>query len=234
MEALGLATTNYNYMHKFLDDPPTSKPTNSKSSPLDILQRVKTDERLDGLLSEQGSENILIISEQREAIILEYLNEWDFSDPKKRFEDSQYAAAAILVATNKTGDKNYDFFFMHILSTSHAVRILLPLIPTEFQIALVRQWWLLTLMVYVAQLRPDIKLEHVLGYDLKGKDWDWVDKKAIEGEHSLDAHYVKALRAMKEAATTWGDREQFYLKAAARFGEEFNDWGGFGVGPRQQ
>ena len=233
MEALGIAVTNYNYMHKYLDDLHDSKPTHNTASPLDVLQRVRTDKRLDDLFNEPGDNNVKEVLEQHGDIVIEYLNAWDFSDPKKQFEHSQHAAAAVFVATQESGSPSYDFFLMHIVSTSHAVRILLPLIPIEFHMALVRQWWLLTLVVYIAQLRPEIKLERVTEYDLKGRDWDWVDKKATEGEHSLDAHYVKALRSMKEAAKTWGDDEKFYLKAAARFGDEFNNWGGFGLGPVQ-
>lgn len=33
---------------------------------------------------------------------------------------------------------------------------------------------------------------------------------------------------MKNAAETWGDPEQFLLKAAVRFATDFNGWGGFG------
>jgi hypothetical protein len=33
---------------------------------------------------------------------------------------------------------------------------------------------------------------------------------------------------MKEAANTWGDADDYFLKAAVKFVEEFGDWGGFG------
>ncbi len=34
---------------------------------------------------------------------------------------------------------------------------------------------------------------------------------------------------MKVASETWGDPSQFYLKAAVKFGDEFEHWGGFGA-----
>ena len=34
---------------------------------------------------------------------------------------------------------------------------------------------------------------------------------------------------MKEAAQTWGDSDLFYLKAAVKFADEFESWGGFGA-----
>jgi hypothetical protein len=32
---------------------------------------------------------------------------------------------------------------------------------------------------------------------------------------------------MKEAAQTWGDESQYYLKAAMQFADAFDHWGGF-------
>lgn len=230
IEALGLITTNYNYLHKYLDDPSYTKPpAHGTSSPLEILHRIYKDKRLDGAVTEQGSNDTEPLVSSHEAIILEHWNSWQFSDPKKQFEDSQYAAAALVVGNPKARTEKYDFFLLHVLTTSHAVRILLPFIPPKFHVSLVRQWWLLTVTVYISQLRPEISLDHINSYDLQGKDWDWVDKQGVNGKYNTDAHYVKGLRAMKEAARTWGDGEKFYLKAAARFGEEFDDWS-FGEG----
>jgi hypothetical protein len=49
------------------------------------------------------------------------------------------------------------------------------------------------------------------------------------GPHKLDAHFVKAVRAMKSAASVWGDADQFYEKAAVKFVREFEGWRGFGT-----
>ncbi|KAL8693129.1 MAG: hypothetical protein Q9218_001981 [Villophora microphyllina] len=228
MEALSMAACSYNYLHKYLDDPSYTKPiTNSTQSPLEILCRVQKDIRFDGLFMHEGADNLGPLFEKHETEVLEYWNSWHIADPTMEFKASQLAAAAVLVASYKPGGKQYDFFLVHLLTTSHAVRILLPLIPNKFHISVVRQWLLLTLAVYIAQLRPEIRLTTVTDYDRKNKDWKWVDKQALEGKHALDAHYVKALRAMKTAAETWGDEDEFYLKAAVKFAEEFDGWGGF-------
>jgi hypothetical protein len=34
---------------------------------------------------------------------------------------------------------------------------------------------------------------------------------------------------MMVAAETWGDTDEFYLKAAVKFADEFEHWGGFGT-----
>ena len=230
METLGLATTSYNFLHKYLDNPSYTKPASkSTQSPLEIICRIQTDNRFDGLFEHGGADNIEPVFEKRETEVLEYWNSWRISNPTKDFEGSQKLAAALLVAAHKPDGKSYDFFIVHLLTTSHAVRIVLPFLPAKFHVPLVRQWWLLTIAVYIAQLRPEILLTSVTDFDRKGRDWNWVDKQAVEGKHALDEHYVKALRSLKEAARTWGDEDEFYLKAAIKFGDEFDGWGGFSI-----
>lgn len=226
MEALGLATCFYSYLHKYLDDPKYTKPSRHGTSfpheILEILQNVSKDKRFDNL----GGFEIDPIFKHAEAAILEHWNSWQLTNPKKQFEDSQRAAVALLVGTVEPGSgAKYDFFLVHLLTTTHAVRILLPMIPAKFHIPLVRQWWLLTLAGYIAQSRPKASMEYITEYDLEDKDWDWVDKQALESKWATDEHFVKGLRAMKVAAETWGDEEKFYLKAACKFGDEFDGWG---------
>ena len=134
----------------------------------------------------------------------------------------------MVAAQTPKDDKSYDFFAVHLLTTSHAVRVLLPLLPSKFHIPLVRQWWLFTLLVYIAQLRPKINIDLIKLVELEGRGWEFVTEKAVKGKYRTDAHYVKALRSMHEASKTWGDGNQYYLKAAVKMAEEFDGWGGFG------
>ena len=229
MEALGIVATSYSFLHKYFDDPSYSKASNYVSeSPLEVLERVAGDHRFDGLFNHEGVSNLDKLFDEHEDLVLEHWNAWHISQPREQFEDSQRAATLLLVATQSQETNTYDFFLVHLLTTSHAVRILLPLIPSRFHVALVRQWWLLTLAVYISQLRPFITQKCLLEYNLAEKDWTWVDKQATEGKWAQDAHFVKALRAMKVAANTWGDQSFFYLKAATKFADCFNGWAGVG------
>lgn len=87
-----------------------------------------------------------------------------------------------------------------------------------------RQWWLFALSVYIAQLRPEIS------EDLEGapkKSWKYVEEVALNGEYAQDAHFVKAIRAIREAAFTWGDVHEMYLGSAVQFADDFKGWTGF-------
>ncbi|KAF2481411.1 hypothetical protein BDY17DRAFT_301301 [Neohortaea acidophila] len=232
LESLVLAACFYNDWHVFLDDPSYTKPApNPTDSLFTILDRVSHDPVFDGLAEYPGADNIepLLANEAMAAKALEYWNSWQLKSPTEQFSESQKVAVALLVAAQTPKDeKLYDFFAVHLLTTSHAVRVLLPSLPPKFHLPLVRQWWLFTLLVYIAQLRPKINIDTIKLVDLEGRDWSYVTDKALKGKYRTDAHYVKALRSMWEASKTWGDGNQYYLKAAVKMAEEFDGWGGFG------
>lgn len=58
--------------------------------------------------------------------------------------------------------------------------------------SLVRQWWLLTIAVYVAQLRPSISKDVEVR---PTKQWKYVEDRAVNGPWATDAHYVKGMRS---------------------------------------
>lgn len=207
-----LAICFYNAQHKYLDDPSYTRPppaTNpSSTSPLTLLTRLQHDERFNGLYppNDKGDENIAILlaSPAHEAAVLEYWNALDVpSDPTRIFESVQRAAVEVLVGTKKGEEEEavegeeqeeedkYDFFLVHTLTTSHALRHLLPSMPARWHVPLVRQWWLLVLTVYVAQHRPGIKRERIDGVELAGRGWAFVVEQALHGRWRNDAHYVK-------------------------------------------
>ncbi|KAB5530299.1 cell cycle checkpoint protein RAD17 [Coniochaeta sp. 2T2.1] len=216
MEALGLAAVQYNFLHKYLDDKSYTRPAPfTSSSPTDLLNKLASDKRFDNLFKSPGFKNIEPLFQQHEDLVLEYWNAWSIDNPVKQFEQSQEAAVALLVATVPPGTHSYNFFICHVLTTSHAVRILLPLIPAKFHISLVRQWWLLVLGVYVAELRPKIDPDYVDG-DVKGKGWNYVEERALGSDWCTDAHYVKGEFSSCKTLMTWGDVHERYLAAARR------------------
>lgn len=245
MEALALASVQHNFLSKYMDDPSYTKPAPFRStSPLELFEKMRIDKRFDGMFKEPGFANLDVLFDKHEDLVLEYWNAWTFDDPVKQFRDSQEAAVAFLVASVPPGTHSYNFFVCHVLTTSHAVRVLLPRIPDRYHISLVRQWWLLAIAVYLIELRPNIDFDNIRPGDVAGKQWDHVEHQALSGSYSTDAHFVKgklyiprlqiesnvyltkhpAVRAMKEAALTWGDVHEKYLSAAVRFVDDFQGW----------
>ena len=234
MEALTLASVCYSPMHKYIDDRKYSEvsPAYHTTSPHEALSRVAADSRFDNLSSTPGGNtfNRLFEDSLLENAVLSHWNAWQINHaPKEAFQQSQKLATGLLIAAHIHTSPKYDFFLVHLLTTSHALRILLPIFPAKYQLTLLRQWWLVVLGYYIQQLRPVIDYNEILDYDIKDRGWEWIEHMASSSESkwSTDAHYVKGLRAMKVASETWGDSDNFYLKAAVRFAHEFDGWGGF-------
>jgi len=198
-EALGLAATCYDFLHKYVDDPAyTRKAPFSSRSPLELLDKLAADNRFASFSVKPDSEATFDSFESlfgaHEEELLEYWNAWDLpasdSDITMQFRESQEAAVAMLVATVRPSTHSYNFFMVHVLTTSHAVRILLPMVPAKFHVSLVRQWWLLALAVYVSVGRPKIDLDLIPG-DLGGQSWKYVEQQALTSQWATDVHYVK-------------------------------------------
>ena len=236
MEALGLVATCYDpKLASMLHEcHPSTKPATDDL--FEVFTRVHNDPTFKGVFSKPGGDNLshLLNTPSLLSEVLSHFASWNLTNPTTQFSQSQHLAAALVVSTSpKLGGHGYDFFLVHLLTTSHAVRILLPFVPPQHHTALVKEWLLITLLIYISQLSPAIPSPStpdnaVSSFDLKSRDWDFVVDVALTGDHSTDAHFVKACRAMKVGAETWGDNDRWFLKCAVRLASEFDGWGGFG------
>ncbi|EER28726.1 hypothetical protein CPC735_039900 [Coccidioides posadasii C735 delta SOWgp] len=228
MEALAMAASCYGDIHKYLDNPSYLRSASSykTTSLLEIINRVQNDKAFDGLFETTAVANFDVLFKSGEAPLLNHWAAWDVADATEQFEAIQRFATALLV---NSGAKPHNFFFVHLLTTTHALRIIFPSIPAQYHVNLLRQWWLLALGLYIAELRPQFNassINAIKDYDLEGRDWNWVSQHALHHKMSTSAHYIKPLRTMREAEKTWADREFFYLRAALKFIDEFQGWGG--------
>ncbi|KAI9769626.1 MAG: hypothetical protein M1840_003863 [Geoglossum simile] len=226
IEALGLCAINYDFLHKYLGNP-LSTPTpalNPSSSILAIFARISEDSRFSGLSTHPGSSKIEALFGKHEEAILEYWNSWEIKDLGKQFEESMDSAILLLTTTNRKSYPTHDILLARLLTTCYALRVLLPIIPADWQAPLVMEWWLFSIAVYIAQLRPKINESYVRDYDVKGRGWEWVTDTAIKGQYSKDMQYVTAIRAMREANTLWGEKNGWYLKAAVKLADDFAGW----------
>lgn len=202
IEALGLLACFYGDLHKYLDNPSYTRPASyTSTSLLDILDKVARDDWLGNVLHDHAhaEENMATLLAAREDVVLDHWNAWEITDAKAQFEESQKAAVALLVATstNRPGwHKGHDFYLCHVLTSSHAVRLLLPIVPAKWQIPLVRQWWFFALTAYISQMRPEYNLERISAYDVHGKTWKHAEHAALTSKWSHDAHYVKGRQCL--------------------------------------
>ena len=242
MEALAMAATNYNCVHEYIDSFRTVQPsaiTKQASTPFELFQRIRNDARLDALFKTPGQVNISTLLTQHSAIITEYLHVAPLPlnpprglDLTPHFRAIQEAAVTLFSCAF---EKQFDLPFLHLLTSTHALRVLFSFIPAKHHLSLLRQWYLLAITTYIAQLRPEIMPESIDKMNVEGMDREWARKTAMSGPRAGDVHYLEAVRTLWEVGMTWaeydqnsgrveGHREEWYLKATVRFVEEFAGW----------
>ena len=201
MEALTQAACAYDNLHTYPDNEHNhNTPTISSRSPLEIINRIRNDTNFDGLLSSPGAGNSDELFDKLEPQIASHIwalildqEESSASDVKKQFEKLVDTAVWVFASGHKRDDPQYDFFLVHLVTTAHAVRILLPYLPNKNVLPVLRAHWTLFVVCYLTQMRPLVKEDVVMGFDTEGKGWDHVVDKSLNGEHRLDAHYVKGI-----------------------------------------
>jgi hypothetical protein len=228
-QALSLGCTDYDELHKLLDQPFPDNSTYKSSSLAGVIKQVQDDMRFDGLLTNPGFANVEIVLNKRLDVITEHWNAWIAKDPVQQLE--QCCDLAVLLAISTGGpDRSFDFFCAHIMTVAHALRVLWHFIPPERRASILRQYALLTVLIYTVQLRPSFSLETIELVPLSGRDWNWVIEHSLNHKWALDSHFLKVVRAAKAFAETFGEKDDFYLKGAIKFMTEFKGWGGFGYG----
>ncbi|KAM3527601.1 hypothetical protein MY4038_006261 [Beauveria bassiana] len=214
MEALSLTCIHYNELHKYLDEPSYTKPSTLPCSSLSqLISRLAKGGSSPVTVTADKHDSLESLFSQHQELILDYWNAWHIVDATKQFEELQQIAVALFASS---GLKSFSFLAAQILSASNSIRILLPYIPAEYHVSLLRQWWLLAIAVCLLTGRPEPNSANVQK-DASGRTWKHVIDKAINGPYLADASYMKAVRAIKEASSTWGDADNLYLRSALTF-----------------
>ena len=213
MEALAIFATNYG-LHEYIDAefptvfggmpvdcsvpaPPAAQVT---EDPLEIIHRIRMDSAFDGIFSQPGADNIAPLFKLREKEVLDYFRQLKITSPADAHKSLNHVATLLLVCSHDPGRPEYDFFVVHLTTVSYAIRTLLPEVPEEYALPLVKMHWLFVIIVYIIQLRKEVRPELLDGVELGGKGWGDIVQKALgrgegneDGGEMEDAHYVKGM-----------------------------------------
>ncbi|KAF7156275.1 hypothetical protein CNMCM5623_009668 [Aspergillus felis] len=231
-EALSLGCTEYFGVHHLLDQYPPDNSTYKTTSLADVIHRIYKDKRFDNLFPEQGITNIEVLLQKRYEAVLEHWNAWHVSDSLVQLEHCCDMSVLLAIGTGNREAK-YDFYLVHTMTVAHALRVLWDQFPTEQRICILRQYALFLILVYICQKKPAFEaniIDTILSVDLGGQDWESVRAKALGHQWLKDSHFFKVVRAPMAFEETYGKKDNFYLKASAKFIAEFDGWEGFGLG----
>jgi hypothetical protein len=229
-ECLSLCCTEHDTFSGFLQTTPPDTSTYKTTSFLEVMQHVRDDKRFDGLLEQPGAANWGPLSQEHQGFILEHWNAWERTGTLLQQLEQICDVSALLALSSGSKEHSYDFFLIHIMTVAHAFRVMWNEFSEEVRESLINEYALWTITLYAGQLRRPFGIEHIECIDLKGRDWAWAIRTALEHRGRLDSHFFKVVSAPKVFAETFGEKDGFYLKALVKFLEEYKGWKGFGVG----
>ncbi|EXJ66450.1 uncharacterized protein A1O5_10602 [Cladophialophora psammophila CBS 110553] len=228
-QALSLGCTEYVVCHGLIDNPPPIPSPYKTRSLAEVIKRVENDHRFDGIVNFPGTVNFGIVLQSRFEAFMEHWNAWEVTDPVQQLEHCCDLSVLLAISAGY-GDGKFDFFYAHIMTVAHALRILFHYFPADRRVSILRQYAFFTILVYILQKRLSFEIERIESVDTNGRDWRWITESALKHRWALDDHFFKVVRALKALAETYGEKDGFYLKAAIKYVSEFNGWEGFGEG----
>ncbi|KIW30993.1 uncharacterized protein PV07_02678 [Cladophialophora immunda] len=229
-QALSLGCTEYVVCHGLIDNPPPIPPPYKTRSLAEVIKRVQQDRRFDGIVEFPGTVNFGIVLQHRFEAFMEHWNAWEVADPVQQFEQCCDLSVVLAISPSDYGVGKYDFFYAHIMTVAHALRILFHYFPADRRVSILRQYAFFTILIYILQNRLSFGLERLESVETNGRDWDSITQSALQHRWALDDHFFKVVRAIKAFAETYGEKDGFYLKAATKYVTDFNGWEGFGEG----
>jgi hypothetical protein len=199
IEALAMACCRYD--PNVMD--PQSPDVSSKCTPMEILDLISKETTRD------KPDSLDVIFRDHRGLILKYTNSLDMSNPKDLLAQLQRLAVSLQLGSIDNGKP--DALLSMLVAASHAVRVLLPLAPATSQLSLLQQLWQLILAICLQRSR--VSVGHARGKPTVG--WKVVEEQAC-ADDTLDAWTLAAIRALRQAAETWGDADGYFLAAASK------------------
>lgn len=230
IEALAMICTEY---LEIGSNVPTKSEQYITNDPYEIIDRIRNDDTLNGKLSENVSLSTSENLKRFNAHVTQYTNELEFNDDVKLMLDKfLHLATGIFAATYKDNEEPvFDFFLLHLLTGTHSLAEILltpgeKLISQQHTQALLRDLWIIYIVLYISGLRPLVKLERITKIEITSVEaaWNETINLALTGPHRFDSHYVKAIRALLFAQEFTQDNTGYYARAALNFARHHNEY----------
>lgn len=234
VQTLVMASVNFSSeIHDILIDPRLDQPNEATANPDVILGRIAYDGRFSIKYAGPGWHNVsaVLSNASAKAALMDYLHQLDTRDPQLLSKLSR-VSVLMLCAAHKKNLPAFDLYLSRPLSLVRSLHVLLNECHRQQLDWLVRGTWLLMILVYVTQLRPN--LDESLISSFSGQE-SWgdlmeplkADTETLEAKY-FDPYFLRALRSLQILSSTVGDNESLYLKATQKLVHEWESWSGSG------
>ncbi|KAJ3061723.1 hypothetical protein HK102_009012, partial [Quaeritorhiza haematococci] len=139
-----------------------------------ILEEIRRDKRIDGIVRFEDENKIGTVLCEAAREVAEYSLRWNVEENPTniatRLQELYQAATLLYAATSvrptHTSDRpKLDFFLMHVLTSIHALRQILPHLPPHYARTLLTLHFSCMLAYYISRGRPSLHIETMMEYD---------------------------------------------------------------------
>ncbi|KAI9009811.1 hypothetical protein BC832DRAFT_620081 [Gaertneriomyces semiglobifer] len=208
-----------------------------------LFNEIYKDDRLDKLVRFQDSDRSSTTTHKCAGIITEYASRWYIDSNADSLAHALRALFYVTTVIYGSGglrpghpqSSKFDFFLLHLVTSTFACLHVVPHLPIDTAIYLLRSQLAMCIHQYIARGRPPLQPVLLISYPLAGNrgldTWEQVMQLAITSE---DLHVPKIVRSLHVAETMYGSEEGLWLQAA-RFTvdhmvNEKRDWDFTGCG----
>ncbi|ORY00471.1 hypothetical protein K493DRAFT_335313 [Basidiobolus meristosporus CBS 931.73] len=230
-EGLAYAAMTYLSYGELIDE--ASTPFNQNLGCRQILEMIRTDKRFDGPFEGQFQAKVKILVKSRADLLKSYVDAWvsrgqDINIEEKLRELTR-TVTQIYASECLKGKSN--IFLGHILTSSNAVKSLMPHLSTVDRTRLFRVYWLAVISHYIIQGRPHI---HILQHtEISGAEqtapWPVIIHEVLTNQ---DDKVPNLVRTLMWAEQENGFEDGLYRRAAemtVNMTKEY-EWGVDGIG----
>jgi hypothetical protein len=218
-EALTMAAVVSDSLHKL-----TSKlkpPTNGKKGALQIMKDIRLDDHVP-TFGKPVEMNALL---EQESLLLSIYNKWQMPDDlDKTIEELFDMTVYIYAATHKPNQIDFDFSLLHLLTGMNAIRKLRPYLDDHIVKRLLCAFFYVSITIYISQQQPKINENLIHDYKVEENkfNWKYVIDKTLHTKLATEVHFVKVIRALRDAEADYGSKGGLYLTTAVKSVDNLN------------
>ncbi|ORX92632.1 hypothetical protein K493DRAFT_316472 [Basidiobolus meristosporus CBS 931.73] len=229
-EGLAYAAMTYLSYGEIVDE--ASAPSMGNLACQQILEMIRTDKRFDGPFEGQFQAKVKILVRSKADLLRSYVDAWITYaagiDTERKTREVVKAATQIYASECHKGRSN--IFLGHILTSSYAVKSLLPHLSSVDRTRLLRLYWLAVIAHYIILGRPHVlnSAAEMAGVE-PSRSWPAIIHEVLS---NLDEKVPNMVRTLMWAEEVDGFQDGLYRRTAeitVNIDKEY-EWGVDGIG----
>eukprot|EP01113_Clastostelium_recurvatum_P021957 TRINITY_DN2608_c0_g1_i5.p1 TRINITY_DN2608_c0_g1~~TRINITY_DN2608_c0_g1_i5.p1 ORF type:complete len:249 (+),score=78.33 TRINITY_DN2608_c0_g1_i5:799-1545(+) len=206
-----------------------SKQPSSRARVVGLLEAVRQDKEIDAILKWEDEDKIQKTVEKGGEKIRHYAAQYTIphnQDDIAEYLEDIFTSALLVYATTcfdptdtSSSEIKLDFFLMHLLTSSLAVRTYLPYLPLPQAVLLLRAHCTSAIHYYISRGRPIMDIKRLQEYTPQStifKDQSWDELKRLATSPKVELHVSKVIRALYIASQMYpkGEHASLWRQAA--------------------